>query len=120
MAKRKARAPGEWFGAGLGSGGLFDEPPKSVLSRPPDPDLAAVLGFLREGPKHRDWLRVRVSDPEGVVERLKVKGHVIKGVILYGRTDWVYALSENGRLCGVEGKAGEDPDTQGPSGKEGR
>lgn len=112
MSKRKPKETGEWFGSGMGSGGLFDEPPKSVLAKPPDPELAMVLGFLREGPKHRDWLRVRVTDPAGVVEKLRAKGHVIKSVTFPHRSaDWVYCLSENGRLCGVEGKAGEDPDT---------
>lgn len=115
MSKRKsAKKTGEWFG----SGGLFDAPPKSVLDKPPDPDLALMLELLREGPKHRDWLPIKVKDPKGVVEKLRAKGHVIKSVSLPGRADdWVYALSENGRLCGIEGKAGEDPDTAGSAKK---
>ena len=112
MSKRKGKKEtGEWFGAGLG-GGLFDSPPRPAPGKPPDPDLALMLELLREGPKHRDWLVLKVKDPKGVVKKLRAKGHVIKSVSLPGRADdWVYALSENGRLHGIEGKAGEDPDT---------
>lgn len=94
--------------------GLFSDPmPKSVLGKPPDPDLAKMLTLLREGPKHRDWLYIHVTDPKKTVEQLRAQGHVIKSVSFPNREwDWAYALSENGRLCGVEGKAGEDPDTK--------
>lgn len=95
-------------------GGFVPPPP----APPPDPAPALVLALLRESPKHRDWLRGKVTDPAAAVAALKAAGHVVKSIILYGRTDWVYALSENGRLCGVEGKAGEDSETA-PAGEEG-
>lgn len=97
----------------LFGGSLFGERMGGKLPPPPDPALEVVLKALTEGPKHRDWLRGRVKDPVGAVVGLRRAGHVVKSVILYGRTDWVYALSKNGRLCGVEGPAGDDPETAG-------
>ncbi len=101
----------------FGGGGLFGDMSPKHLPPPPDPDLALVLSLLREGPKHRDWLYTRVKDPAAVVEKLRAAGHNIKSVSWPNRSwDWVWALSENGRLCGVEGKAGEDEETA-PKGK---
>lgn len=90
---------------------LFGVVPKGVVVKLPDPDEARVLAFLREGAKHRDWLRVRITDPKGVVEALRKKGHVIKSVTWPNYTDWVYSLSEGGYLYGPNGHKHEDPDT---------
>lgn len=100
MRRGKKRGTSDLFGDEIAFAGI----------RPPDPHPEKVLAFLREGPKHRDWLRIHVPDPAAVVETLRTRGHVVKAVKYFGRTDWVYALSENGRICGVEGKAGEDSD----------
>jgi hypothetical protein len=101
MAKRKG-------------GGLFDlfDVKGQPKAGPPDPMPGRLLAVLREGPKHRDWLWRDFPAYKEVIEQLRAAGHVIKSISFPNRADdWVYALCENGRVCGVEGKAGEDPDT---------
>lgn len=67
-----------------------------------------LLTLLRQKPRHPGWLRKHVKDYDRLIATLRGQGHRIKSILFYGQTDWVFCLSEKGRLCGVKGDAGQD------------
>lgn len=71
------------------------------VGRPPDPDEALMLSLLRASPKHPDFLLTKFKDPRKVIDALKAKGHVIKGIKFRHLADWVWVISEGGVLMGV-------------------
>lgn len=101
-------------------GGIEADPPKKVKPAPVEPtaddeeagEEDVILQLLKTGPKHRDWLKGQFLDYEERIQALLRAGHVIKVYTLVGRDDWAYVLSENGRLYGVSGEAGRDPQTE--------
>jgi len=86
--------------------------PPADLGPPEDPNRDKILALLTKRPRTPRRLRKVTLDYKAVIEALRAEGKVIKSVKFPGGLrPWVYCLSKGGRLCGVEGKKGEDPDT---------